>query len=472
MREEFPPIPPIESAFLGAIIMSPDVGAAMRTCGVDEAWLSSAGRAVWDALGAGVARGGTGDLVQLAAELTLRGNLSRVGGAAALAGLVDSCPHLGVAESYAAYLGRLHRQSVALGIARDVAEKIHRGEALNGQLDQLAQLATSQVAAASRNRSLEEAEATSRELDLLPTLSSPLPGLDDLIGGGYKPGRLVLAGAFSGEGKTTYCIREAVHHAIGGHPVLYISTELGEGEVARKIASAAVSSEGCPYADLPIKINDSAMTIEKIEHDILEFLKDKTSPPVIVIDYLQRIRVERENNRERQVAVAAETLQTLTRTHKFYAIAAAQFNRQSQRETLGLHHFRESGLLEQVADIALLLDRVEQDQVNILLAKNRYGQSDVMLSYAMEWETSTFLQLNKDATYLSLAQSVASYMQSQQLTTIKTRDLTHAVKSNGRHPKKFELQEASKVGLFSIEGSNVTLTQEACQMGKNDAENS
>lgn len=359
-----------------------------------------------------------------------------------------------------------NRRCEAANWARSIADRILMRQPLDGDLPKFVE----KCAALSRSKdsfpkTLDEARMMAEEAAQAPSLSSPIPGMDEITNGGYRAGWMVLTGAFTGSGKTTMAVRESVHHAKAGHPVLFVSCELGTPEIFSKIMAAGATEEGCPVLDLPIWIEDRIGEIEKLKACIIEWTeKVKAShplSPVVILDYIQRVRVATQTNREREVAIVAEELQTLARANRILVMAAAQLNRQSQTEKPSLHHFRESGLIEQVADIALIVNRTDENAVSVLVAKNRWGPGSISLDVFVDWAKSAFTARAPGDVYKPLARELEKHLMSKEGMKETIRMLGRELWWNKRHPKKDDIYQAVKASKsLKIEGSSVVLLTE------------
>lgn len=312
-----------------------------------------------------------------------------------------------------------------------------------------------------------------RTIEQIREIASKIPAVEptppsvieftDFLKGGFRPGWIVIVGAFTGGGKTTWCIRETVHKAYLGNPTLYVSCELAAVEVQAKIDLAA-QEDGMPIPTLPIWIEDRFSGLG----DILRLIEDwKTSlppdskTPVVILDYLQRVRSGSQSNREREVAVVAEELQQLARRTGIILIAAAQLNRSSQIEGNAgpqLHHLRESGLIEQIADAAFLIHKTDEDRMTINLAKNRWGPGDRHVEYAVDFAMCRIKPLSHSEQLAPVIDKIVEYLQESKDHKMKQRDLSRKVHVNGRHPTTKDLMEAARISMqFSVIDGIVTL---------------
>jgi replicative DNA helicase len=290
-------------------------------------------------------------------------------------------------------------------------------------------------------------------------IPSSIPDLDECLSGGYRPGWLIIAGAFTAGGKTTFCVREAVHKASLEHPVLYVSCELGAVEVARKIDLAS-AEDGQPPLDLPIWVEDGVTDLPAVISCIEDWAESRDGGmcPLVILDYLQRVRAGSQANREREVATVAEELQQLARRTGIILVAAAQLNRQSQSdEKPSLHHLRESGLIEQTADVALLLTKTGPDQLRVSIGKNRWGASGHEVNLSVDFAKARIGALTEAQQMEPLARRVVEFLTGEG-GRAKVRDISRRMKINGRHPSTPEIvTAASTTKLFSVANGEAML---------------
>jgi replicative DNA helicase len=312
-------------------------------------------------------------------------------------------------------------------------------------------------------RQIAELLVEAERLATAPRLMSSIPGLNDAIGGGYHAGHTIMIGAFTSGGKTTASISQAAHSASHGHPTLYITLEISAVEVAAKL-HRCLDGNSDSYSSLPLGIEDSYRSLEAIKDCVRRWVaeQDPSIIPVVIIDYLQKIRVEGSNGREREVAIVAEHLQELGREVKATLILSAQLNRESQKtdEEPQLYHFRESGLIEQAADVALLIWRPKDtdNQINVKIGKNRWGGNvGKKFELSMDFERSWFGSLNEYQMNERLINAVVSYLQTAG-GKAELRYISSGIKLDKKHPKVHEIVECSAISKkYTIDGNMATL---------------
>ena len=237
-----------------------------------------------------------------------------------------------------------------------------------------------------------------RELGGIPSGFSEL----DAKIGGLSRSDLILIAARPGIGKTSLALNIASHVALKEKKgVAIFSLEMsGEQLVSRMISSLAlVDSSRLRTGDIrpdewtrlaeavsilgdsPMKIDDNAGgTVQEIKAK----LRREKDIGLVVIDYLQLMRSgSRSENRVQEVAEISRSLKIMARELDIPVVALSQLNRASESrkdKKPMLSDLRESGSIEQDADIVIFLYRDEDNPdlearniVNCSVAKNRHG---------------------------------------------------------------------------------------------------
>lgn len=242
-----------------------------------------------------------------------------------------------------------------------------------------------------RYRSVSEILAEIEKIGEIENVAAGVPGLNELTGG-YKVPSITVIGGSTGHGKTTILLHEALFLAKLGHPVAIATLELSRTEIVKdKLCVMAEVSEMDNIRILDMCRDDSTI-IEKTS----EWMRSQSGvlTPVVVVDYAQRIfSSAKSQGREREVAAVMESFQVFSRTHNCIVIMGAQLNREAARSNgePALHHFRESGLIEQVSDTALLLWKPQDFALNIIMAKNRNGiQNNTLYLDVDDWKSAKF----------------------------------------------------------------------------------
>lgn len=250
-------------------------------------------------------------------------------------------------------------------------------------------------------------------------VSTGYPSLDRLLLG-LREGQLVILGARPAVGKTSFALNLALNAAADGYTVGFFSLEMSGKEIAQRLicAHAAVSIsdfrtgriEPAQWANiteatqelakLDILIDDTpGTTVTEIRAKARRMLHNKEKS-VIILDYLQLVSPpagRRAENRSVEVSEMSRALKILAKELGVPVIALSQLSRAVESRTgkrPQLSDLRESGSIEQDADIVLFLDRSSDEQeaarddrpdlgvTRVIVAKNRSGPiGDVDLAF-------------------------------------------------------------------------------------------
>ena len=223
---------------------------------------------------------------------------------------------------------------------------------------------------------------------------------------GLHGGDLVIIGARPSVGKTTLAVNIATNIARGGRPVAVFELEMDKQHIAQRIAhglsrvsreqvlngSANASERICQAAqamkNMPLYIIDRAgLTFQQIRSQCYR-IKQRHGLELIVIDYLGLVRAERRKNgtREQEVSELSRSFKLLAREMNVPVILLSQLNRGVEVRTdqvPTLADLRESGAIEQDADVVALLYRDDKSEniVKLKIAKNRNGKTGTTTLY-------------------------------------------------------------------------------------------
>ncbi|WP_045076239.1 replicative DNA helicase [Psychromicrobium lacuslunae] len=341
------------------------------------------------------------DPVTVAAELSAQGTLHKCGDAVYLHELVQAVPTAASGSYYAGIVANkagLRRLSAALAKAHQV---VMSGADSQSALQEARSLVDSAVR--TDEGSLRSMGETIDET--LNDLSEPVrftpTAWDDLsyLLGGWRPGAVVVIGARPGVGKTVVGLQSALDLTRHGN-VLFASLEMTRNELqSRAIAQIAkVSVKDIDRRSLTDEAWDRVAKARK-DLDRSLFIDDRSFQTItsirsaartvarkgplagVVVDYVQLISAPTGDRRSRQEQVAeiSRGLKILSKELDVPVLALSQLNRQSESRTdkrPSIADLRETGALEQDADVVLLLHRDldgDPSLMNIAVAKNRHG---------------------------------------------------------------------------------------------------
>ncbi len=230
----------------------------------------------------------------------------------------------------------------------------------------------------------------------------------DVILQGLQPNSLTIVGARPAMGKTAFGLGIAVHvGAIVQRPALYFSLEMSRQELAERIlaSNAGIDSSKLRTGDLSdgdwiraheafgflqsakVFIDDNpALTVMDVRARARRIKQQNGDLGVVIIDYLQLMSSRgRAENRQVEVSEMSRSLKILARELSCPIIALSQLSRKLEErgdKRPMMSDLRESGALEQDADVVLFLYRPEQygevpndkkSDAEIIVGKNRNG---------------------------------------------------------------------------------------------------
>lgn len=374
------------------------------------------------------------DVAILAERLKQHGDLERIGGIAYLGRLASSVYHHLHAPEYAKLI-RDH--SIRRALIDGCSTMVY--DAYDSELEStyLLEKAEKTIFEISDNRKLDSITDLKRALtETMDRLDAHLRGeklessvdsgfhdLDKLTGG-FHPRELVVLAARPSMGKTALALNIADHVAIDQRaPVLFVSLEMSHTELIDRVLSARTRVDGTELrrshlrpgdrkkvvkvvgeiSEAPLFIDDTptrtVSQIASVARRLRREAKQKGSRDLgmIVVDYLQLIEPDNPRDpRQEQVARITRRLKQLARDLHVPVLCLAQLNRQTEASKDNrprLSHLRESGQIEQDADVVLFIhrddyylsgeERTEQEGKAILVvAKNRNGPvNDVNLFF-------------------------------------------------------------------------------------------
>ena len=249
--------------------------------------------------------------------------------------------------------------------------------------------------------------------------------LDRLLGGGLHPGNLIIIAGRPSMGKTLASMDVARHVAIReSKQVLYVSLEMTKAELTDRVLCAEASIPGHilkdgklsdedwtriarasgPISDAPLAIDDTpGQTIMHIKSTARRH-QQKHGLSIVIVDYLQWVAsIGKPESRQIEVAGIARGLKELAKELNIPVIALCQLNRGNehrQDKRPMLSDLRESGEIEQSADVAILLHRDDyydkesprSGEVDFIVAKNRQGATDT-ITMAAQLHYSRFMDM-------------------------------------------------------------------------------
>jgi replicative DNA helicase len=362
------------------------------------------------------------DAVTLADELLRRDQFTKIGGDETLREIVDFVPHAANAKYYA---GIVRERSISRQLIDTATEIIRDGYSNQFTAQDLVESAERKIFSIAEDQiqgdTLELKDVVTKAMDRIAEradsgghsvtgLASGLIDLDDITGG-FQPGQLIILAARPSMGKTAMALNICEHAAIGLKvPVLFVSLEMAHLEIAERLLCSRSRVDGYKLrtgkvanremAQLARAFNDLStggqiFIDDTASRNMLQIgasarrLRRREKLGLIVVDYIQLVDSEESrDSRQEQIAKISRRLKTLARELPVPVIALSQLNRavenrEDRRPRMA--DLRESGAIEQDADMVLLLHRPEYYDANdqpgiaeLIVAKNRNGRTDTV----------------------------------------------------------------------------------------------
>jgi replicative DNA helicase len=361
------------------------------------------------------------DAITLVDDLIRRDQLQAIGGHEVISQILNSVPHAANAKYYA---GIVREKAVSRLLIDSANEILRDGYSNNFTAEQLLEAAERKIFDIAEDQTkgdtVEIRDVVTLAMDRIAARTEakhPITGVAtgffdlDGITSGFQAEQLIILAARPSMGKTAFALNICDHVAVNLHiPVLFVSLEMGQVELAERLLCARTRVDGHKlrtgqnlgtremallgkgFDELrtaPLFIDDTpARNMLQITANARR-LKLRRGLGMIVLDYIQLVDSEESReSRQEQIARISRRLKTLARELKVPVIALSQLNRavenrEDRRPRMA--DLRESGAIEQDADLVLLLHRAEYYDANeqpgiaeLIIAKNRNGATDTV----------------------------------------------------------------------------------------------
>jgi replicative DNA helicase len=428
-----------EQCVLGGMLLSKDAIAdvveILRTVDFYRPVHSTIFDAILDLYG----RGEPADAITLAAALAASGELGRVGGAPYLHDLISAVPTAANAAYYArivaerAVLRRLVEAGTrivqlgygsAAGAGRDVDDIVDLAQQAIYDVTEKRVSEDFAVLADMLQPTLDEIEAVGAQGGVMTGVPTGFSDLDRLLNG-LHPGQLIIVAGRPGLGKSTAAMDFARNAAVRHNMASAIfSLEMSKVEIVMRLLSAEarvplhvlrsgqlsdddwtkMARRMGEISEAPLFVDDTPnMTMMEIRAKARR-LKQRHDLKLMVIDYLQLMTSpKRVESRQQEVADLSRGLKLLAKEVDCPVIAVAQLNRGPEQRTdkrPQLSDLRESGSIEQDADVVILLHRDDYydkespraGEADFVVAKHRNGPTDT-ITVAAQLHLSRFVDM-------------------------------------------------------------------------------
>jgi replicative DNA helicase len=411
-----------EAAVLGGILLNNDALFVVQDVLRPEDFYVEAHRRVYSAVEDLSKRGLPVDHVTLGNELTRRGDLDKIGGAAALDELTDRVATVANVEHYA----RIVKEKAAVRRMIYAAQQVVAdGFGDFGDAGDFLDAAESAIFKASQQRvgtgyshvapvvkkAFDELDAARGHKGEITGLPSGFAALDRLTAGFQRSDLIIVAGR-PAMGKTALALNMGFHAAgKTQRPVIVFSLEMSKDQLVRRLFASVGRVDATRMRSNRLESDDWPRLIHAA--DVLSrtqlYLDDSTPMTpleiraksrrlqaekglgLVVVDYLQLMRSgtgRRGDNREQEISEISRSLKGLAKELDVPVIALSQLNRgvESRPDKRPMmSDLRESGAIEQDADLILFVyrdevynkDTEDKDIAEVIVGKQRSGPTGV-----------------------------------------------------------------------------------------------
>ncbi len=435
-----PQAPELEEAVLGAVMLEKDkLAEVLEIIQSTECFYVDANQKIYAAIRRLFDKGSPVDLLTVTEELRKSNELEIVGGAYYITRLTMSVVSSAHVEAHARIIMEKFIQRELIRISgeviadayedsTDVFDLLDKAESglyeitdkhLRKNFMSLSDVLVQTV------QEIEDAKNKQEDVTGVPTGFRLL----DRLTSGWQKNALIIVAARPAVGKTAFCLNLAMNAAMASpkpYPVAFFSLEMGAGELVKRMLAAVtqVSMDAITkgrmqeheFIQMTQRMNKLAQASifldDQAALNVFELrakarrLKQKHDIQLIVIDYLQLMQadINKGGNREQEISKISRDLKSLAKELAIPIIALSQLNRgvESRKESKvpQLSDLRESGAIEQDADMVMFLYRPEyyginndemgqtiEGETHIHVAKNRSGSTDtIKLRFIKEYQ--------------------------------------------------------------------------------------
>ena len=411
-----------EESLLGALLLSKEVVSQVSELQMlAEHFYKPAHQHIYSAIRGLMANGHAVDVVTVADELRRNGLLDDVGGVQSLNELQNATPAISNAGRYAKIVQDTAILRKLISVAGEITELAYMEpddvtKALDEAETKVFEVAEDRVIDSTRQLSdllpvaMDKLQETFERGDTITGTATGFNDLDEILSG-LQPSTLNIIGARPAMGKSALGLNIAAHVAKNTHkPVLVFSLEMGHAELTQRILSSEAEVESQKLRtgrlqepdwtkigrainridNIPLYLDDNPrVTVMEIRAKARRLKARAGGIGLIVIDYLQLMSGGiNPENRQLEVSEISRGLKILARELEVPIIALSQLSRglesRADKRPM-LADLRESGSLEQDADVVMFLyrdevynrDSPDKASAELIIAKHRSGPTGI-----------------------------------------------------------------------------------------------
>lgn len=426
----------IESLYLGSVLLSKD--SLLDTIEIlkPEYFYSPANKEIFSSIITLFSEGSPVDVLTLKSHLKKRKLLDKVGGEIYLSSFMEMVPVSTSSLYYANIIKELYMRREFIKIGGDIAElSFNEGipiiDVINESEKKLFNVTESNLKSdfiilkSLLSESFKRAEEIEKGKEKLRGLVSGFLDLDNILGG-FQESNLIIVAARPSVGKTSFLLDISRFISVKSKKkVAMFSLEMSSSELTDRLISSQVGINLWDYrmgrinseklesvADAMGMLSEADLFIDDTPGQSIMEMRTKARRldievglDLIIVDYLQLIVGSNSENRVQEVSEISRFLKNLSRELKVPVIAASQLSRAVESRTSRipqLSDLRESGAIEQDADVVVFLHREElydkdssrKGIADIIISKHRNGPiGNIELKFVKE--QAKFVNLTK-----------------------------------------------------------------------------
>lgn len=407
-----------EQAVLGSMLVSKDAVQAAVEILKPEDFYREDNKEIYAAMMDIYSVGKEIDMITVTEQLKLRGTLERVGGTQNLATLIDNVPTTSNIERYVEIVEQKATSRNLIKVTSDIMKVSY---AQTEELDAIIEQAEKGIFDLAQNRNsksysgmkeilvntLDSIEKMYQNKEKLSGMESGFIDLDEKISG-LNDSDLIIVAARPAMGKSAFVLNIASYVAMHDKvPVMIFNLEMSKEQLVKRMLSSESEIDSMKInnanleqddwikmadasnrlADVPIYIDDTPVLTPSEIRAKCRKAKLEKNIGLIIIDYLQLMESKTANgSRQQEISEISRGLKILAKELNVPVIALSQLSRATEARADHrpmLSDLRESGSIEQDADIVMFLHREDyydketekKNVAEVIVAKNRHGET-------------------------------------------------------------------------------------------------
>ncbi|MEM0369778.1 MAG: replicative DNA helicase [Pyrobaculum sp.] len=427
-----------ERSLITGILLYPDIAEDLLEIVSSKDFTDPACRYIMEAVESLIADSKPIDVITISDRLSEFGYLEKIGGFETLVSFTDGFAVAEHLKEYAQIVKEKSRQRSLLALASAIANYVYEDKSSEEILGKIESYVRRIEESMPLNDCLDISEALSRTIDQIEMIEQkrkaglPVTGittgyreLDQMLGG-FHEGELVIIAARPSMGKTAFALNLAVEACKKGAAIAFFSLEMSLEQLMQRllavealvplhlIRNGLLSPEHWKRlnsaAERLFKTNflldDSSQLDTRALRSKLRRVKKDYSVQVAFIDYLQLMNSTKMlENRQQEISEISRNLKLIARDLGVTIVALSQLSRaveQREDKRPRLSDLRESGAIEQDADVVMFLYRDEYykrenvgapHEIEVIIAKQRNGPIGTV-TMMFNPETTKFFELS------------------------------------------------------------------------------